>query len=592
MKAPFSPPAGLFSDDTTSARGGQWVDMSNMRFWNGQAQVVGGWEAMTLTALTGVCRGLHAWTNKAGLLNVAFGTHSALQVWLDGILHTITPTLALPAKTLAADPLSTQAGSPTVTVTQAGHPHQVGEKVALSGVVAVGGITPAGDVIVTTTDADHWSFTWSANAASAAVGGGSAVVATPARLFTAGEVDGTGGAGYGTGAYSTGEWSEPSLTAYFPRTWSKGNFGEILIACPRGGVIYEWTNNPALPAVPIANAPAKVTACLVTPKEQVMALGCNEEVSGAFNPVCIRYSSVRKRGEWNTGAATTAREYILPGGGYIVGGRVMGDYILVWTGHGLHIGTFSANLAQPWSFKRVQGSVGLIGPNAAVVVGNVAYWLGPDLQFYAYPLGGSVTPMPCPIRDDMEGNFAASQGDKVFASSLSSFGEIRFEYPDARDGFECSRYLAYSTLGDVWSRGIMARSAMLDAGPQPSPIGVSPGGSAYWHERGESDDGAPFSWFIESGDLELDPNRSLRARKFYPDFKAQKGPITVTISTRQEQQGRVRTYAPFSVAPGQGQADFLGSGRIFRIRYSGHSSPTAGRLGKASFDVVQTGGGR
>lgn len=503
MRAPFSPPAGLYSDDTTAARGGQWVDGSNVRFWNGQAQVIGGWERMTLSAITGVTRAVHAWTNKAALLNAAFGTHSALQVWLDGILYTITPT-----------------------------------------------------------------------------------------GLAAGQIDGTGGAGYGTGGYSVGEWSDPSATAYFPRTWSLGNFGELLIACPRDGVIYEWANVPGVPAVPLANAPAKVTACLVTPKDQVMALGCNEEVSGIFNPVCIRYSSVRNRTEWNTGAATTAREVILPGGGYIVSGRIMGDYLLVWTGHGLHIGTFSANLAQPWAFKRVAGSVGLIGPNAAVVAGNVAYWLGPDLQFYAYALGGSVTPMPCPIRDDMEANFAASQGDKVVASALSSFGEIRFDYPDARDGFENSRYVTYSTLGDVWSRGTMARTAMVDAGPQPSPIGVSPDGSAFWHERGESDDGAPLSWFIESGDLELNADRTLMTRKFFPDTKAQKGPIAVTITTRQKQQGRVTVYPSFAVAPGQGQADFRGSGRIFRIRYSGHSSPSAGRLGKASFDVVQTGGGR
>jgi hypothetical protein len=51
-----------------------------------------------------------------------------------------------------------------------------------------------------------------------------------------------------------------------------------------------------------------VTYALVAPMEggyQLFALGCNEEVSGNFNPLCIRHSSVRNNTEWNT--ATSPR---------------------------------------------------------------------------------------------------------------------------------------------------------------------------------------------------------------------------------------------------------------------------------------------
>ena len=48
---------------------------------------------------------------------------------------------------------------------------------------------------------------------------------TPATGFTPGQIDGTGGAGYGTGAYGVGNYGEPSTVDYFPLTGSLGAFG-------------------------------------------------------------------------------------------------------------------------------------------------------------------------------------------------------------------------------------------------------------------------------------------------------------------------------------------------------------------------------
>lgn len=41
MLVPFSPPPGLFSDDTTFSAEGRWADGNNVRFWEGKAQPVG-----------------------------------------------------------------------------------------------------------------------------------------------------------------------------------------------------------------------------------------------------------------------------------------------------------------------------------------------------------------------------------------------------------------------------------------------------------------------------------------------------------------------------------------------------------------------
>ena len=292
---------------------------------------------------------------------------------------------------------------------------------------------------------------------------------------------------------------------------------------------------------------------------------------------------------WNTGAATTAREYILPGGGRIVAGRVIGPNLLIWTSHALFLGSFVGSVTQPWRFDRVGEKCGLIGPNAAVVVGQQAYWLGPDLQFYRYGLGGAVEPLPCSIREAQADNLAASQGDKIVASSSSSFSEIRFDYPDAREGSENSRYLLMSLMDGAWSRGIMARTAMIDAGPSQYPIGVDPAGGAYWHERGQSADGGAFSWFVESADQCLDENATAMVRGLWPDMADQVGPVSVSVIGRFTPQGNETSNGAYSMAPGADRVDLRTTGRMFRVRFAGGSAPTACRIGRPVFDIAPAG---
>lgn len=426
--------------------------------------------------------------------------------------------------------------------------------------------------------------------------GGSLFDITPALGFSPGAIDGAGSAGYGTGAYGTGGYGLASETDYFPLTWSFGAWGQHLLASPRNQTIFAWTNDTAQPAQALANAPAQVTHMLVAPLNggyQVFALGCNEEVSGTFNPLCIRHSSIRNNTQWSTSASgSTAREYILTGGGRIVAGRMCGPYLLVWTGDALFLGTFVGALNQPWRFERVGRNCGLIGPNAAVVVGQTAFWASPDRQFYRYALGGQPEPIPCPIRRDFAEELAASQGDKVVASSNAEFSEVRFDYPDRREGYENSRYLALAVSGPdagAWHRGVMARTAFVDAGPSTYPIGVTFDGGVFLHERGRSADGASFPWFIETADTYLDPEATLLVRGVWPDFKDQAGPVTVTVSGRLHPQSADEAIAAVPMAPGEAKADLLTSGRLFRVRFAGESAPTGCRIGSPTFDVVQAG---
>jgi hypothetical protein len=135
----------------------------------------------------------------------------------------------------------------------------------------------------------------------------------------------------------------------------------------------------------------------------------------------------------------------------------------------------------------------------------------------------------------------------------------------------------------------MARTAFVDAGPSSYPIGVAYDGSVFLHEKGRSADGASFGWFIETADSYLDPERTLVVRGVWPDFKDQVGPVTVTLSPRLHPQDASLPSASTVVAPDDGKADLLASGRLFRIRFSGESAPTGCRIGKPTFDAAAAG---
>jgi hypothetical protein len=598
VRQPLRFPPGLHGDDTTTASKGRWADGSNVRFRLGLPQAIGGWESLTSELLTGVCRSVFPWKDNSEVLNIGFGTHSALMAWQGGDLADITPFG--PPVRLGSSPLATTNLSAVVTVTHVAHGYTTGLSLKIFGAATTGGIVAAnlnGTRTITVTGADSYTFTAGANATSTTTGGGTNVVVTPQTALPAGAIDGTGSVGYGTGAYGAGPYgTTPLTTEYFPRTWALDAWGEYLLASPRGGGIYEWQGDISTRAVAVNGAPTQVTHMLVAPLNggfQAFALGTQEEVSGVFNPMCIRHSSIRDNTVWSTTASgSTSREYILTGGGRIVAGRMAGPYMLVWTDAALFVGTFVGALNQPWRFDRVGRNCGLIGPNAAVVVGQTAFWVSPDRQFYSYGIGGQAGPIECPIRTDFAEFLAASQGDKVVASSNAEFGEVRFDYPDSRDGFENSRYVALCLQGSdagAWHRGILDRTAFVDAGPTLYPVGVTLAGEVYFHEKGRSADGASFAWFIRSAAANIDPDQRLLICEMWPDFKDQVGPVNLTITAREHPQGDTVSVSPDPMAPGDQKADFLITGRYFEIEISGEALPTFCRIGQPVFEARSAG---
>lgn len=412
---------------------------------------------------------------------------------------------------------------------------------------------------------------------------------SPTGLFP-GNIDSAGGPGFGVGGYGEGPYSGGLTTEWWARTWSLSNWGEGLIANPRGKRIYYWDNNTANDAVLIANAPELVTFAMVTPERQVLAFGCNEELSNVFNPMCIRGSDIGDYDDWTTSPSNNAFEHILEGSGRIVGAAMLGAYVAVWTDTSCYLGQFIGSGGQAYRFDLVAENCGLLGPNAVTVINGTAYWMTPDLTPYQWSLGSPPSPVNCPIRDEMVANFEIGQAEKAVACSNGRFGEVWFFYPDSRDGLENSRYIASSVYDGAWFRGELARTAATDAGPTAYPLWVDYAGNCYWHESGTSANGGEISWYIESSAQYIDEAQGrVLIRGIWPDFENQQGTVSLTVKYRAYPQAVERSKGPYALSAGVSKRDFLADGRIAALRFSGSSAPAFVRFGKPSFDVVATG---
>lgn len=416
---------------------------------------------------------------------------------------------------------------------------------------------------------------------------------TPLADFTAGAEHGAGGPGFGAGAYGAGTYGGGVTTAYYALTWSLANWGQNLLANPRGQSVFIWENDPGTEATRIANAPDVCNAMIMTDQRQVMVAGTNEEVSGDFNAMCIRWSDIQDYDQWTTGAGTnqSAGEYIIREAGELVTLRNIGPYVAVWSNKALYLGQYIGAEGEIWRFERVAEHCGLIGPNAVCILNQTAFWITPDCQFYTWTVGFAPQLVPCPIRSDFKDNLVFGQKEKIAATTVAQFGEVWWFYPDSRDGNECSRYVAYSVPENAWFRGDMARTAGMDAGSNQFPLFISPDGYGYWHENGQTANGGVLEWSLRSAAQYIEEGgRFVLVRGLWPDFKSQQGAVSATFYLRKyPQDTTVYEKGPYTLAVNTSKKDFLYSGRVVEVEFSGASSPSFARLGKPVFDVVPSG---
>jgi hypothetical protein len=411
--------------------------------------------------------------------------------------------------TLGNTPISATSGSNVVTVTQINHGFSNGNAIIIGDITQnIGGLTPTqlnGTKSITVVNANAYTFTVTSNASSSETGGSGAEVYT-------------------------------SSIVYWDVTDADGPAVSLSLLGPAYAKKF-------LPYV--------ATEVLVSDQNrQVIAFGCNPyDVTQGQDKMTIRWSDSSDPTNWDVAdLTTTSGENRLSTGSYIVTAVQNREEILVWTDTALYSMTY---IGPPYGygFNYVGSSFDIIGPNAKIVAGSFAYWMGSN-NFYGY--SGKIEPIPCTVRDYVFLDLDTDNGDKVYCSADSGNNEIIWFYPSksqsttggvSSQDIEVDRYVVFNYAENVWYYGSLARTAWIDRTGNEKPRAVSVDGYLYQHEVGFNDGStnpaAPINAYIQSSPIEIGQgDKFMFVNRIIPDL---------TFRNSQTHDGDVEPIVKFTI---------------------------------------------
>jgi len=417
---------GQYTEQSERGAVGRWYSMDKVRFRKGLAEKIGGWVRLE-PQFIGACRKLRDWSSLDAKQWTAIATDTKLYLWQDGILFDITP---LRDSGTLTNPFTVSNGSPIVAVGHIGHNCQVGDYVRFSGSTAVGGITVDGEYQVTgVTDSDEYLIVDDESASADVTAGGSVNYEYD---ISAGAASATTATGYGTGPYGRegyGNARTGSTLVLGIRTWSLDNWGEDLLASPRGGAIYWWDRSKGTGTRAVAfggDAPISNEAMIVSQRDRhVIALGAFDYFNDAFDPMLIRWCSTEDLNDWVPTSTNTSGDLRLYSGSKIITGVRSRLETVVFTDVSVHTLPFFGGF-DVFGLNTIGENVSILGPNAAVPIDSRVIFMA-ESDFYIYD--GIVKVLNCDVRNFVYDNLNVSQRDKIYGGLNREFNEVWWFYP-------------------------------------------------------------------------------------------------------------------------------------------------------------------
>lgn len=580
---------GLVREGTSLSNKGGFFDGDKIRFRWGYAEKIGGWISDTGRAdatlqppvnpaplrpasFWGICRSLRGWLTLANLNLLGLGTHLKyyIQNGPGGSFYDITP---LRATTAAGDvTFAATTGSTTLTVTNTTHGAQAHDFVTFSDAVSLGGVITAGVLnaefqVVSILTGDTYTVVAGVAADASDTGDGGAAAVGAYQVTTGGEIYtvnvGWGAGGWGgvnTGFAATG-WGDASFAGLGIgaqlRLWSDKNFGENLILNYRGGPLYFWAvnNSPTVfdraqtlgpgASVVVKNVltgsgtttvsvdtscPLMANYVIVSDSSRfIIAFGCNDYGSTVQTPMLVRWSDQEDFSVWAPAITNQAGSYTLSSGSTIITALQTRQEILVFTDASVYAMQY---LGPPfvWGFQLVGDNISIMGPNAAVSVNSITYWMGVD-KFYTY--SGRVETLPCSVRQYVFDDLNLDQKFQFFAGTNEGYDEVWWYYCSitgdsglgtaANPNTVVDRYVIYNHLERIWYYGTLSRTAWSDDPLRNTPTASGYNGQLLYHENGV-DDGttspdSPIVSYVESSDFDIGDGHSYGfAWRIVPDI--------------------------------------------------------------------------
>ena len=342
------------------------------------------------------------------------------------------------------------------------------------------------------------------------------------------------GLGWGAGGWGVVGWGNASpITATGVgqqlQLWSNDNFGQDLIIAPRGGAIYYWqaangVGSRAVTLKALANASSFSQQFVPNNTYQVLSsaiqrfvicFGANSydpnDANTAFDPMLVRWSDQENPYQWVPEVTNQAGEFRLSSGSNIIDAVATRQEILVWTDSALYSMQY---LGPPyvWGFQILMDNISIMSPNCAITVNNITYWMGTD-KFYMY--SGRVETLPSALRQFVFDDINKSQSFQVTCGANEGYNEVWWFYCSLNSSV-IDRYVVYNYLDRVWYYGNLNRTAWLDSGIRPNPMGAftngvddlgNPTGRIVFHEVGNDDisglGAVPITAYVQSSDFDI-----------------------------------------------------------------------------------------
>lgn len=565
---PFRP--GEVRDDEQLAAEGYAASTQLIEWVRQRAQTWPGWATISSSNSIGsAARGIGAFANLDALAFLGLGTLSRLWVYYpetNGSVYNITPDRD--ATALGLNPITTTAASSSVVIALPSYPRgnpniTAGTRVRVGGIGAVGGVPVSGtsrnlsapftttlssdlisvrhsahglaagdgvsfpsthtvgDIVisgfydvVSVTNASNYRIQHTTASLSAATGGSTPLV----KVYNSYTVSGTSGltitiaagtnATIGTTAGGSGGEIRIEVNDNGSRHWAITNYRDTMIACPRrGGPISQWFTNGAARARFLTNSPAEIAWALVTPEGALMALGCNDASTGAYDPLRVRWSDLDDINNWTASSTSNAGSLRLGQGSTIVGALNTLGGTLCWTDTSLYFIRYTGNEDAQYVAELVGTGCGLVGALAAIEQDGIAFWISPAGQCFVYS-GGRPRPLPNPneryFRDNLNNNIKS----QIVATFDVTRSAVMWLWPFT-GATENNRYMRCNLLENArdpnagWGIGTLDRTVWLDRGVFTNPIAVSSSGLIYIHDSGRSDNGSPLTRSLERAPFDI-----------------------------------------------------------------------------------------
>lgn len=612
---------GINKESTSYTAEGGWFDGNLVRFKKGYAEKIGGWQKYLLVSYEGTGRKLHNWVNLGGSKLLGLGTRFKLYIQEGANFNDITP---LRSTTAAGDvTFAASNGSSTITVTDASHGAAQNDFVTFSGAVSLGGVITAAVLnheyqVVSIVNGNSYTFlatdangnSVTANGSDTGNGGGSTVgkyqIGVGLDVFV-------GSTGWGADTWGNSTWgSTSSLAANNQlRLWSMDNFGEDLIANPRAGSVYYWTNSGGVAARGVALsdlagsnlAPTRGLQVIVSDVDRhALVLGADPISnstglrSGSIDPLLIAFSNQEDITDWEPRSDNTAGSLRCSAGSEIIGGIRARQETLIWTDVALYSLQF---IGTPLTFglNLINEGVTLIGPNCAVNTPAGVFWMDRK-GFYKY--SGTVQSIKCSVQSYVYSDFNQSQSYQFFGFVNKEFNEVGWFYCSSSTTI-IDRYVTYNYVEDHWSIGQMSRTAWIDEGVSVNPIAAGKSSSTpylYSHEVGNDDDGSAMaSVYIQSGDFDIGNGQDFQfIKRMIPDidFNGTGGSgqaVDAVLKVRNYPGDSLATEQTTSFTGATTKIDMRARGRQAALRFQSSAAGVGFRLGNTRLDI-QTNGKR